>query len=122
MAYQGKTHFFAIAAKQMRRILVQSARVRGAQKRGGHLMRVTLDDRAAFFPGTAMDILALNEAMERLFELSPRQGEVVELRFFAGLSVDETATLLGLSSKTVQRAWWTARAWLRKEVRTSLGP
>jgi len=116
ISWQGKTHFFAMAAKQMRRILVDSARAHKASKRGGGLNRVTLDDNAAFTPGIALDFLALNEALEKLSELSSRQGEAVELRFFGGLNVRETAYVLGVSERTVNQDWRTARAWLSREL------
>ena len=114
--WQGKTHFFAMAAKQMRRVLVDSARAHKAQKRGGGLKKVTLDENAAFARGAALDILALNEALERLNELSSRQNEVVELRCFGGLCVRETAYVLGVSERTVNQDWTVARAWLSREL------
>jgi RNA polymerase sigma factor (TIGR02999 family) len=121
ISWQGKTHFFAMAARQMRRILVESARAHKAQKRGGNLQRVTLDDEAAFSPSVALDVLALNEALERLSELSSRQGEVVELRFFGGLSVRETAYVLGVSDRTIDQDWSVARAWLSRELSRAQG-
>jgi RNA polymerase sigma factor (TIGR02999 family) len=116
MSWQGKTHFFAMAARQMRRVLVDAARAHQAQKRGGDLTRVTLDDNAALSPGTAVDFMALNEAIQRLSELSARQTEVVELRFFGGLSIRETAYVLGVSERTVTQDWTMARAWLLREL------
>lgn len=114
--WQGKTHFMSLAARQMRRILVESARAHKAQKRGGGGRRVTLADDLAQVPGSSFDVLALNEAIENLGNLSPRQAEVVELRFFGGLTVSEIAYILDVSERTVKGDWRVARAWLLREL------
>ena len=112
--WQGRAHFFAIAANLMRRILVDHARRRDADKRGGSHVRVQLDEAVA--GGTDVDLLAIDEALDRLAAVDPQQARVVELRFFSGLSVEETAAALGVSPKTVKRDWSVARAWLRREI------
>ena len=117
--WQGKTHFLAMAAIQMRRVLVDHARARGAEKRGGDRVRITLDSGVALIPGEAIDVLALNEALEKLERLSPRQASVVELRFFGGLSIKETAFRRDISERTVKEDWRFARVWLRRELETS---
>jgi RNA polymerase sigma factor (TIGR02999 family) len=114
--WQGKTHFLAMAAVQMRRVLVDHARARGAEKRGGDRVRITLDSGVALIPGEAIDLLALNEALEKLERLSPRQASVVGLRFFGGLSVKEAAFQLDISERTVKEDWRFARVWLRREL------
>lgn len=117
-----RTQFFIVAAKTMRRILVDYARKRRRVKRGGDLERVPLDDDLPFLTDQAADeLLALEDALERLAAANPRAAEVVEHRFFSGLTVDEIAAARGVSSKTVQRDWVVARAWLRKEVARDLG-
>jgi RNA polymerase sigma-70 factor, ECF subfamily len=114
--WQDKTHFLAVAAQAMRRILLDRARHRGAAKRGGEWKRVTLNDR--LIPGLEADedLLALEEALVKLAKLDPRQAQMVELRFFAGLSVEETANVLGISKRTAEREWTMVRAWLRREL------
>jgi len=114
--WKGKTHFLAVAAVQMRRVLVDYARARKTRKRGGDHLRVTLDEAVTLKPGISLDVLALNEALEKLAHLSPRQGRVVELRFFGGLSVKEAAFLLDISERTVKEDWRMARAWLMREL------
>jgi RNA polymerase sigma factor (TIGR02999 family) len=116
---QGKTHFFALAATQMRRILVDHARTRNAAKRGGGARRVTLHDRAGFGHHGVVDLLALDEALEKLSRKSPRQCRVVELRYFGGLSIEETARALDVSASTVKGDWRVARAWLWRELSTA---
>ena len=116
--FANKTHFLAIAALSMRQILVQRARARNAAKRGGAPHRITLDDRnldAANLP-PSIDILALDEALTRLAAFDPEQARIVELRYFAGLTVEETADVLGSSPATVKRHWAMARAWLKQEI------
>jgi RNA polymerase sigma factor (TIGR02999 family) len=110
--WQDRTHFFAIAARVMRRVLVDHARRRQAAKRDGCL--VTLDDADA--PAAALDLLDLETALGELAALDERQARVVELRYFGGLDVEETAGALGLSARTVKREWQTARAWLQKRL------
>jgi RNA polymerase sigma factor (TIGR02999 family) len=114
--WQNRAHFFGIAANLMRRILVDHARRRDAEKRGGAQIRVTLEDAFAIAKEPAIDLLAIDEALDRLAAIDAQQARVVELRFFSGLSVEETATALGVSAKTVKRDWSVARAWLRREI------
>ncbi|MFN2445492.1 MAG: ECF-type sigma factor [Vicinamibacterales bacterium] len=118
--WQNRTHFLAIAALSMRQILVQRARARRAAKRGGDPERITLDERLlpAGRPGEpdSVDLLALDAALGRLAELDPAQARIVELRYFGGLTVDETAQATGTSPATVKRHWTLARAWLKREL------
>ena len=116
--WQGRSHFFAVAAQAMRRILVDHARSRQREKRGGGRARVLLDDAVALSPQKDEDVLALDEALERLAALDPRQAKVVELRFFGGMSVEEVAQALSVSKRTVEGDWTFARAWLSRELRT----
>lgn len=114
--------FMAVAATTMRRILVDYARARRRDKRGGGAERVALDDVEPFLTDQESDeVLALDAAVDRLAVRDERAARVVELRFYGGFSVEETAELIGVSGKTVQRDWLTARAWLRKEVARELG-
>jgi len=119
--WQNRAHFIAIAAISMRRLLVERARARGAVKRGGDQVLVTLDDRllaAAPVPhGAAIDLVALDGALDALAALDPQQARIVELRFFGGLSVEETAEALDISPATVKRHWTIAKAFLLKELR-----
>ena len=114
--WQNRAHFCAIAAHSMRQILIERARARGAQKRGGERQRITLDER--LMPGSerSIDLIALDEALERLAALDPDQARLVELRFFGGLTVEETATALNISPATVKRDWASAKAWLYQEL------
>jgi RNA polymerase sigma-70 factor, ECF subfamily len=119
--WQNRAHFFGVAAGLMRRILVDHARSRAAQKRGGRQLFVTLTDNlvpeaGAAHNSTASDIIALDEALERLGARDADQRRLVELRFFAGLTVEETAHVLGRSPRTVKREWQLARAWLFREL------
>jgi len=118
--WQNRTHFVAIAAISMRRLLVERARARGAAKRGGGDVRVTLDDRvlaAGAHDGPAeIDLVALDRALEGLARLDPQQARIVELRYFGGLSVEETADALSISPATVKRHWAVAKAWLLREL------
>jgi RNA polymerase sigma factor (TIGR02999 family) len=114
--WQGRAHFFAIAANLMRRILVDHARRRDASKRGGSFVRMSLDETLAVAEEVEVDLIAIDEALDRLAALDPQQARVVELRFFSGLTVEETAAALGVSPKTVKRDWAVARAWLRREI------
>lgn len=112
-----RRHFFAIAAQAMRRVLIDHARTRKRQKRGSGQAPRSLDDVAAFLAADAADELtAIDAALERLAQASPRAARVVECRFFAGLTLQETADILDVSMKTVQRDWTIAQAWLRKEL------
>ena len=117
IAWQKRAHFFAVAAQVMRRILVDMARERRAQKRGGG--HKTSLDEAMGLPDEEGDVnlVALDEALGRLAEIDPQQSRVVELRYFGGLSIEETAAALGVSPTTVKREWRVARAWLKREVR-----
>ena len=122
IAAESRTRFMAVASNTMRRILVDYARARGRAKRGGGAERVPLENVEAFLSDEeAEEILSLEDALVRLARGNPRGARVVELRFFAGLGVEEIAELLEVSSKTIQRDWIAARAWLRKEVARDLG-
>jgi RNA polymerase sigma-70 factor, ECF subfamily len=121
MRWQNRAHFSAIAAQMMRRILVDHARKRLYAKRGGELLKVSLAEAAGLFGDSAADIAALDEALKSLAEIDPQQGRVVELRFFGGLTVEETAEVLGLSHDMVKREWATAKAWLYREMSESHG-
>jgi RNA polymerase sigma-70 factor (ECF subfamily) len=114
--WQNRAHFCAIAAHSMRQILIERARARGALKRGGAQARVTLEE--GLLPGgqQSIDLLALDEALQRLAELDPEQARLVELRFFGGLTVEETAEAMSISPATVKRHWTIARAWLAREL------
>lgn len=114
--WEGRTHFFAAAAVAMRRILVERARRRRAAKHGGGRDRVTLNERVVPSDPPAADLLALDEALGRLEALDERASRVVHLRYFAGLGIQETAAMLGISTATVTREWTYARAWLRREI------
>ncbi len=114
--YENRAHFLALAATAMRRILVNHAIARRAEKRGGGAERVTLFEAASVFEERAEDLVALDEALDRLAAVDPQNSRIVELRFFAGLSADETAECLSLSLRTVERGWRFAKAWLRKEI------
>ena len=117
--WQNRAHFFGIAAHIMRQILVEHARARGATKRGGERRRITLDEGVAAAKARDVDLLALDEALERLAAINARHAHIVELRFFAGLSNEETAAALGVSAATVKRAWAVARSWLFRELSAS---
>lgn len=114
--WQNRAHFFAVSAQLMRRILVDFARARGYQKRGGGLHAVSLDQAAPISDEKGADLIALDEALVALAELDARQAKVVELRFFGGLTNDETAEVLKVSEGTVRRDWSLASAWLRREL------
>jgi RNA polymerase sigma-70 factor (ECF subfamily) len=114
--WENRAHFCAIAANAMRQILVERARARGAAKRGGAWNRLTLDEGAAKAPEPVVDVEALDQALARLAERDPDQARLVELRYFGGLTIEETAGVLGVSPATVKRSWMVARAWLKKEL------
>jgi len=116
LSFENRAHFLGIAAHAMREILIEHARARAARKRGGGAVRLTLDDLVAPVPALSIDVLALDEALERLARLDQRHARVVELRYFGGMSVEETAAALDLSPATVKRAWTIARAWLYREL------
>lgn len=113
----GRAEFFALAAQAMRRILVDHARRRAALRRGGDLQEITVVGLDVFGVAKDSQLVDLDEALTRLAALDPRQGKVVELRFFGGLEVEEIADTLGISVSTVQREWRMAKAWLRRELR-----
>jgi RNA polymerase sigma factor (TIGR02999 family) len=115
-SWQNRAHFYAIAASSMRQILVERARARDAQKRGGGRARITLDERLLASEERPVDLVALDEALTRLAGLDPHHARIVELRFFGGLSVEETAEAMGISPATVKRHWSVAKAWLRREI------
>jgi RNA polymerase sigma factor (TIGR02999 family) len=116
LSFESRAHFLGIAARAMREILIEHARGRGARKRGGGAVRLTLDELSAPVAAPSVDVLALDEALQRLARLDERHARVVELRYFGGLSVEETAAALDLSPATVKRAWTLARAWLYREL------
>ena len=117
--WQNRAHFCAIAAHSMRQILIERARARGAIKRGGGGPRITLDDALVAGGERSIDLLALDQALERLAAMDPEQARLVELRFFGGLTVEETAEALDMSPATVKRHWTVARAWLARELEGS---
>ena len=114
--WQDRAHFFGISARLMRRVLVDHARSHGYQKRGGGAQRITLDERLASTPPLDFDVLALDAALTRLGEIDERRCRVIELRFFAGLTVEETAVALSVSPDTVKRDWRLAKLWLLREM------
>lgn len=114
--WQNRSQFFAIASQMMRRILVDYARTRGYAKRGGEAIRVSFDEGTVAAQEQAADLIALNEALNRLAEIDARQSQIVEMRFFGGMSVEETAEALNLSPATIKREWSTARAFLFKTM------
>lgn len=116
VAWQNRAHFCAIAAQSMREILVERARARHAQKRGGHWHRITLTDARLGSDPPPLDVLSLDEALTRLAAFDPARARLVELRFFGGLTIEETAEALGQSPATVKRGWALARAWLKREL------
>ena len=118
---QSRAHFFGLASQLMREILVDHARGRNAGKRDGGA-RLTLDEAAELSKSKGVDLLALDDALNELSRMSARQSRIVELRFFGGLSIEETAEFLGVSSATVEREWAAARAWLYRQInRTERG-
>jgi RNA polymerase sigma factor (TIGR02999 family) len=119
--FESRTHFFAVAAQLMRQILVDYARRHRAEKRGAGVCLLTLDDAMALPQRKDLDVVALDDALTTLAEIDPRQSRVVELRFFAGLSLEETALALEVGPATVQRDWTAARAWLHREISRSSG-
>lgn len=115
--WQDRAHFFAVSARVMRHLLVDYARARGYAKRGGGALRVTLDEAAVVPAEQATELLALDEALKGLAEIYPRRSQVVELRYFGGLNNEEVAAVLKVTTKTVERDWRYARAWLYEELR-----
>ncbi|HEY1240464.1 MAG TPA: ECF-type sigma factor [Bryobacteraceae bacterium] len=114
--WESRTHFVRVAASQMRRVLVDYSRGHNAAKRDGKAGRIYVEAAAAGLADRAVDILVVDEALTRLAELDPEQGRLVELRFFGGLSIEETAAALGISTATVKRNWSVAKAWLAREM------
>lgn len=120
LKWENRAHFMAIAANLMRQILVERARGRRAEKRGGGSVRVTYDESMSPAVKSSVDLLALDEALARLEAFDPRRARIVELRFFGGLTLEEMASTLGVSPATVKRDWSVARAWLHREMGKSL--
>jgi RNA polymerase sigma factor (TIGR02999 family) len=114
--WQNRAHFFAIAAQAMRRILVSYARKHLASKRGGQRHRLTLDEAMGAAQQREVDLIALDEALTSLEAIDPQQSRIIELRFFGGLSLEETAQVIGVSPATVKREWTMARAWLHRQM------
>ena len=114
--WQNRAHFFGAAARIIRRVLVDHARARHRLKRGGDALRVTLNDEINLAVPADVDVVALDDALNRLAQLDPQQERIIELRFFTGLSIEETAEALNISSATVKRDWTMARAWLYREL------
>ena len=115
--WEGRSHFFGIAAQLMRRILIDHARGHLREKRGGGKVVLPLNEALVFSPEHSEELVRLDEALDRLSKLDPRQGQIVELRFFGGLRVEETAQCIGVSPKTVKRDWAVAKVWLHGELR-----
>lgn len=118
-ALENRKHFFAVAAQVMRRILVDYARAYRSQKRGGEVTRVSLEDPLAFTSSNADEVIALDEALTRLSRLDERQGRIVELRYYVGLTEEGISELLSISPRTVKREWRMAKAWLYSELRAA---
>ena len=116
VGWRGRTHFFAVGAKVMRRLLVDHARGRQRQKRGGGRERLVLHDDMKISPQSDEDLLDVDEALDKLAKVDPRQAEIVEMRFFGSMSVQEVASVLGVSKRTVEGEWTMAKAWLRREL------
>jgi len=118
VSWQSKAHFLAVAASVMRRVLLDYARSHGREKRGGAHADLPLDEALVFCRQRSDELIELDQALSRLAEVDQRQNQVVELRYYGGLTVEETAAVLGVSPKTVKREWSVARAWLHREIRT----
>lgn len=114
--WQNRAQFFGLAAQMMRRILINYAKGRHAEKRGGLASRVSLDEAVSFFEERDLNLCALDEALETLGALDPQQSRIIELRFFGGLTIEEVAEVLALSPATVKREWSSAKLWLRREL------
>jgi RNA polymerase sigma factor (TIGR02999 family) len=119
VSWQNRAQFFGIAAQMMRRILVSHARGREAKKRGGAVQHITLQEELAAAPERDLNLLALDDALTRLETVDREKSRMVELRFFSGLSVEETAEVMGVSPRTIDRQWQTAKAWLHREISAS---
>src|ERR1700757_648793 len=120
--WESRTHFFAIAAQLMRQILVDYARHHRAAKRGGSVCKVSVEDAAMTLKEKDVDVIALDDALQALARIDPRQSRVVELRFFAGLSLEEISQALEIAPATAQRDWTAARAWLHREISRMIAP
>jgi len=120
VSWQNRAHFFGIAARLMRQFLVDYARTRQRLKRGGDMKQISLTAAAQIAQEQAVDLLVLDEALESLAEVDPQSSQIVELRFFGGLTIEETAQVMGISTPTVERGWRAARAWLQTELSPSL--
>jgi RNA polymerase sigma factor (TIGR02999 family) len=118
--WQNRAHFFGVAAQMIRRILVDYARSRHAAKRGAHACKLSLDEAVEVPRQRDVDLIALDDALDGLAKIDPQQGRIVELRFFAGLSIEETAEVLHVSPATVKREWVSAKAWLYREMAGSM--
>lgn len=116
LQFESRAHFFALAAQIMRHLLVDHARASRAAKRGGGSRHVSLDETAVLSEDKTAELLDLNEALNKLSQMDPRKSQIVELRYFAGLSVEETGEVLGISPITVKREWAKAKAWLYREL------
>jgi RNA polymerase sigma factor (TIGR02999 family) len=118
--WENRAHFLGVAAQMMRRVLVDHARAHQTDKRGGRESKVPLEeDLELFSPEQSHELVALDEALKKLAEMSSRQSRIIELRFFGGLTIEETAEVLGISPKTVRRDWSVASAWLHRELKSS---
>jgi RNA polymerase sigma factor (TIGR02999 family) len=117
VSWQNRAHFLAVAAATMRSILIDYARARSANKRGGGQRKFALEESLVFNEGRSAEVLALDQALKKLAEFAPRESEVVELRYFGGLSVEETAEVLQVSPKTVKRDWRRAKDWLHSQIK-----
>ena len=116
VAWQNRAHFFGVAAQMMRRILIDHAKARHRVKRGGDAIRISLDENMNFTQERASELIALDDALNSLAVVDQRKSRIVELRYFGGLSVEETAQVLGISGKAVMRDWNLAKAWLYREL------
>lgn len=116
MRWQSRAHFFAVAAQVMRRILVEQARSKNFAKRGGGAEKISLDETAVVSAGRSAEVIAVDDALTELESWDPRKARIVELRFFGGLSIEETAEVMKISPTTVQREWRSAKAWLYKAI------
>ena len=117
VSWQDRAHFFAVASNVMRHILVDHARARATDKRGGEAQRIALEDAVKLSDAPDIDLLALDEAMKQLAEFDAQQSKIVELRFFGGLTIEETAHVLAISPATVKREWTMAKAWLFRRIK-----
>ncbi len=114
--WKNRAHFLGVAASMMRRILINHARANQAAKREGFAQAIALEDALGVFTNPQIDVLELNHALQQLTEMDPQQGRVVELRYFGGLTIEETAEVMGISPATVKREWGTARLWLMQQI------